>query len=115
MKRVPWLAAFGLMVAVSAMAGPNADGVLLLHAERSITYTADTDYCGQSTLTDCEEVVATVSADPDSMVVFFTLVAFPAEANPQLKALVFGIEYDEERLALVDHGACAGFELSDNG
>ncbi|MEZ4650117.1 MAG: hypothetical protein R3E97_15270 [Candidatus Eisenbacteria bacterium] len=97
----------------AAMAGPNAGGALVLHRNPSLL-TADHDYCAESGLSSCEEAVVTAPADPDSTVIVFALAAFPAGASPRLKGLAFGIAYDPERIVLVDHGTCAGFELPDN-
>ena len=44
--------------APTAMAGPNADGVLLAHAKPSLVYTTDSQsYCGQSDLEACSLAV----------------------------------------------------------
>jgi len=109
------LVILALVLPPMAVAGPNAGGVLLLHQNPALVYTADHDYCDESGLTACEQALVNAPADPESTVVFFAFAAFPTEASPRLKALAFGIEYDAERLVLVDRGACAGFELADNG
>jgi len=91
-----------------ALAGPNEGGTLIVHRNASLVYTAEQNYCGQSDLGNCEDAVVSAPADPESVVVFHLLAAFPAESSPRLKGLSFGIEYDPERLALVAHGPCIG-------
>jgi subtilisin family serine protease len=96
-------------------AGPNADGVLLLHANRSLVYTVDTqDYCGQSDLSACSLAVATVPWEPDTTRVFYVLAAFPATSQPRLKALSFGVDWDPDKLVVLGHGSCGDFEIADN-
>jgi hypothetical protein len=77
--------------APTAVAGPNADGVLLVHANPPLVYTTDTaDYCGQSDLAACSLAVTTVPWAPDTTRVFFILAAFPESSQPRLKAISFG-------------------------
>ena len=105
-----------LLFPALAAAGPNSGGTLILHANTQLVYTDDNEgYCGQSGLTSCEDAVVRAPADPDSIVIFFAVAAFPPNGSPRLKALTFGIEYDAERLVLVDRGSCGGFELADGG
>ena len=89
-------------------AGPNEGGTLIVHRDPSLIYTAEQDYCGQSDLGNCEDAVVSAPADPESVVVFHLLAAFPADSSPRLKGLSFGIEYDTARLSLVAHGPCIG-------
>lgn len=114
-----WLCPLVLLV-VSAiassrvLAGPNEGGTLILHRNASLVYTSDQAYCGQSGLTSCEVAVVNAPADAESIVVFFAMAAFPDGASPRLKGLAFGIHYDANRLALVDHGPCVG-DLNNGG
>jgi hypothetical protein len=98
-----------------AVAGPNAEGVLLVHANPSLVYTLDTqDYCGESGLTACSLAVTTVSWDPDTTRVFYILAAFPETSQPRLKAISFGVDWDPDKLVVLDHGTCADFEIPDS-
>lgn len=122
MTRRRWLALlaltpvlFALGPAPFAVAGPNADGVLLVHTNPSLVYTTDTaNFCGQSGLTACSLAVATVPWAPDTTRVFFVLAAFPEGSQPRLKAISFGVDWDPEKLVVLDHGTCADFEIPDN-
>jgi len=94
----------------AAVAGPNAGGTLVLHANTSIAYTPDqSNYCGEAGLTACDAAVSSVTgADP---VVFFAVAAFPSGSSPRLAGLTFGVNYDSA-VTLVAQGACGDFELS---
>jgi hypothetical protein len=97
-----------------AVAGPNAGGVVVLHANPNLVYSASTSsYCGQSGLTSCEQAQFSVNrTDP---VVFHALAAFPDGASPSLIGVVFGITYDESVLRVIGHGACGDVEYTDPG
>lgn len=96
-----------------SMAGPNAGGVLLLHANASVLYTPDSsNYCGQSGLSECEAAVVSVPADPTHMSVIFAIAAFPPNSAPRMAGVTFGISYEESDFVLISRGACADFELS---
>ena len=69
-----------LVFSSSAIAGPNEGGVLLLHAEESLVWSAGEQFCGQSQLEDCES--ADVRIDGTDSAVYFLLAAFPAESSP---------------------------------
>ncbi len=77
----------------AAVAGPNAGGTLVLHANTSLAYAA---------------VSSVTGADP---VVFFAVAAFPSGSSPRLAGLTFGVNYDSS-VTLVAQGACGDFELS---
>lgn len=103
-------------MAPKARAGANADGVLLLHAATSVTYTTDTlDYCGQSGLTDCSEAIVTLAADPATVTVFYLIAAFPEFVTPQLTGVNFGLTYSTADFVLLDSGLCADQEFPTSG
>ncbi len=98
------------------MAGPNAGGVLLVHANTSLVYTTGTtSYCAQSGLEACSEAVTSVPWDPGTTTVFYVIAAFPDTAQPRLKGLSWGVEWDDAKLVIVDHGSCADFDVADGG
>jgi hypothetical protein len=104
-----------LLLPAVVLAGPNAGGVLLVHANTSIVYTTDTtDYCGQSGLAACSEAIATAPWS-DTTTVFHVIAAFPDTALPRLKAISWGVRWDASRLVIVNHGTCADFEIPDAG
>ncbi len=103
-----------LMVASPALAGPNEGGVLVLHANPSLTFTSDiATYCGMSELDLCSEAVTTVDWVAGRKVVFHALAAFPLGSTPRLKGLSFGITYDPAKFVMAARGTCADFELPD--
>ncbi|MCA9726940.1 MAG: hypothetical protein R3E12_09300 [Candidatus Eisenbacteria bacterium] len=114
MKLSPFLCilGFGLVFASAADAGPNANGVIVLHWNESVVYTDGTDFCGESGLESCNDAVTTTSAS--STVVLHALAAFPTENAPRLAGLCFGVQYDELQIRVTDWGACGDFELHEN-
>lgn len=99
-----------------AVAGPNAGGVLLVHANASIVYTSDNQgYCGQSGLAACSLAVTSVPWDPETTTVFYVLAAFPDTAQPRLKAVSWGVQWDDTKLVMVAQGSCADFDVPDGG
>lgn len=98
--------------------GPNDGGTLILHANSSLVYTTDTtEWCGQAGLSACSLAVVDLAADPGVTRVFHALAAFPAGSSPRLKALSFGVEWDDTSFVLVGSGACGTdvFEVPDVG
>lgn len=91
-------------------AGPNADGVLLLHRNPALEFTTVEAYCGLADLHDCAE--ANTRVDVSIPVVFHVLAAFPETAEPRLAGVTFGIEYPDCVIVLAI-GRCATFELED--
>lgn len=95
----------------SVLAGPNAGGTLVVHANTAIIYSGDT-YCGDANLSSC--AAATTTVNGNGTFVFFVLAAFPSPGG-RLSGATFGIAYDPTHINLVDSGSCADFELSTNG
>lgn len=91
-----------------AWAGPNAGGVFILHANESLDYVPGIDYCGQSGLQDCNS--ADTRVDDVGPQVIHVLAALPAENDPRVTAVLFGIEYDEG-ITVVDWGTCGDVEI----
>ena len=58
-------------------AGPNARGTLIVHCNTNIVYSLGTSYCGESGLSSCESVVASVAPDPETPMVFCVFRAKP--------------------------------------
>jgi hypothetical protein len=101
-----------LIVSGTALAGPNAGGTLILHANPSLVFTSGIqDYCGMSGLDSSSAAVTSVLWDPDEKVVFHVIAAFPPESSPRLKALSFGIDFDSTKFIIAAHGECADFEV----
>ena len=79
MRALWWMFLLGFpLLSQVVVAGPNAGGTLILHADASVVYTFDeTAYCGGSGLAACSLAVVRVPADPEVMTVFYALAAFP--------------------------------------
>jgi hypothetical protein len=93
------------------LAGPHAGGTLIVHANESIVYTDGSNgFCWQSELESCATATSTVSTETSIPIVFYVFAAFPAESNPELIAVSFGIEYDAALLSIVESGHCAEIE-----
>ncbi len=124
---VPVLAA--LLLASIAKAGPNAGGVLVMHAT-ALEYTSEAGSyaglsgvaCGQDGPPETQECPPydpiggadpcdPLAANPTSTMpaevphVWYIMAAFPPESCPRLKGVAFRIHYDLNRVALVAEGA----------
>jgi hypothetical protein len=104
-----------LLIPALVLAGANAGGTLILHANPSLVYTNDQVYCGQAGLDSCSAAVTSVPWDPGHTVVFHVLAAFPAESSPRMKGVSFGVDYDATKFRVVAHSTCADFETPDGG
>jgi hypothetical protein len=104
-----------LAVSMSAvLAGPNAGGTLILHANPSLVFTDGVEsWCGMSGLEACSLAVTSVPWENEKRIVFHVLAAFPPGSEPRLKGLSFGVDYDSTRFFLADHGTCADFQIAD--
>ena len=103
-----------LALASIASAGPNADGVILLHTEPDVSFTDGGTYCELADvvpLTICFE--ANARTDETEPILFWVFAAFPVESNPRLSGVTLGIEYPAE-VTIIDDEACGDFVLSDN-
>lgn len=100
------------VLGVPAFAGPNAGGVLLLHAHPTLQFTSPgTDYCGESGVLRYSDAETMVEGQEPH--ILFVLAAFETYApDPRVLGVTFGISYDASRLALLDYGTCGDFELS---
>lgn len=103
----------GLCRAPAASAGPNAGGVLILHANTNLQVSTEpTNYCGQSGLEQCAAAVTSLpGGGPEDQTVWFVLAAFSPEANPRLAGIAFGVNYDQE-IVVSYYDGCGDFELS---
>lgn len=102
------IALVSLGMACTADAGPNEDGVIILHA---VPYQSR-DFpplCEGFDLVNCEE--ATVNVPGGEFWKWWVVGAFPAGSGPRLSGVSFGIEYDASTVLLLDYGSCADFEL----
>lgn len=94
-----------LFVPETSWSGPNAGGVLILHAPVGVVETQ----CSFSGLDDCNS--ANVRVEGSDLVPVFLLAAFPSESSPRLAGVALGIDYDPEKVLLAEWGACGDFEL----
>jgi hypothetical protein len=95
-----------LAAPIPALAGPNAGGVLILHASPPDS----TATCDTGGLAACSLAVVSVPADSGQVILFHALAAFPDSSSPRLKGLIFGIRYDPVKFGLVGWGNCANDE-----
>lgn len=78
----------------SAIAGPNQDGVLILHA---MGYAGRGSPCQYFVpLDNCEDARVNVSSS-GSLSNWFVLAAFPNGSTPRVSEVSFGIDYDDSR------------------
>lgn len=98
-----------MLFALPAKAGPNAGGVLLLHANEGLVWSVGNDYCGLAGLQSCS--LADVRVDAPSAVIIYLLAAFPPATNPRLAGMTVGIGYDASSIFVEHWQTCADFEL----
>lgn len=92
-----------------ASAGPNAGGVLVVHAQKGEVLTVgDPAKCGLPGPLTCDEIRARI--DGESPARFSVLAVFPQGSSPRVAGVVFGIEYDSS-IHVVDYESCGQFEL----
>ncbi|MCB9463883.1 MAG: hypothetical protein H6682_09390 [Candidatus Eisenbacteria bacterium] len=102
--------AFCLLVPLStAIAGPNASGVHILHVNDGLVWSDSGEYCGESGLDACGG--ADTRVDEVGRSIFFLLAAFPSTASPRLFGTTAGIDYDPSLLIVEAWQTCADFEL----
>ncbi|MCC7144479.1 MAG: hypothetical protein IT349_20470, partial [Candidatus Eisenbacteria bacterium] len=96
---------------VTASAGPNAGGVLVVHAGDDVVYTTDhSGYCDvPGSPHACSSLDTNLPADPGRAQVWWVMACFPEESQPRVKAVEFGVQYDQQLLGVVDWGECDGF------
>jgi hypothetical protein len=87
---------------------PNRGGVLIVHVNEGLVYSAGESYCGRSDLVACADAVTRV--DGTEPVICHVLAAFGENASPRLLGVVFGVEYDE-CVQMLDWEACSDFEI----
>lgn len=130
MKRFCTMAVLGLVTAGStAMAGPNAGGLLLVHTDDTVIFSTDTPtYIGQSTMAcDPDFDCPPQDHDPDCLITFpdptsgkpdtenavwWVLAAFPEGSCPSLAGLTFGATWPNENDIIISaFGHGGDFEL----
>ncbi len=94
MKRPPLLLAVAMLIASPSWAGRNVNGMMLVHTDDSIVYTATADYCQSATPGRCEDFVNTSHKTPDEATVVWLMAAFVASSSPAVTALQFGIHHN---------------------
>jgi hypothetical protein len=110
MKKVLLAAAALACMGGTALAGPNANGSLIVALADGVVYTVDeASYCGASGLQFCGDAVA--SYDGTDFVVLNILAAFPSVASPRLAGVTFGWTYDANDIVFDNQAACGDFEL----
>ncbi len=103
-----------LLLVSLASAGPNAGGVLMIHATGIM---ATDNFCDVYTnLPECDEVVTQIPA-ASSAANWAVLAFFPPAGAPRLSGIAFGVgAYDESQIFVTDFGTCGDvFELSTDG
>ena len=104
------LAASLLLLASLARAGPNAGGTIIVHNPQ-LTYPGPGQGfsgCGLGyPLPTCEAALAEIDGSDNHYWVWKVYAAFAPCSGPRLKAMDFGITYDQP-VILLDHGNCLG-------
>jgi hypothetical protein len=80
-----------LVAARPAFAGPNEGGMLLLHCNETLQFSAGSNFDGYAQLYDAKDAVTQVPGDGQG-VIYFVLASFDEFAMPKLKSISFGIE-----------------------
>ena len=112
-----------LLSSGAAVAGPNADGVLIVSYHDVITYSdGDPESVCQlieefDPLLDCGGAVTNVLTDPPGRAVLWAVyAAFPLQSSPRLAGVTVGVDYDNSTVFLVPGAweSCGDFVLHDN-
>ncbi len=121
MQRATLISAFFLAVLILAesnvsFAGPNENGVLILHREFYLNLPGEcsfggADLCECSDLESCDD--ADTEADSSDLYAMWTYMAFPQASTPRVKEVRFGVDYDNTSIFLSDFGGCADVETPD--
>jgi hypothetical protein len=93
----------------AALAGPNAGGTLIVHANPSLVYTDSHDFCGEQNLDICANAITSLTGTDTQ--VWYAIAAFPDGSSPRLAGITFGINYDVDQMHLMDQAGCGDFEL----
>ena len=116
MSRV--LTAFLILTASGsfALGGVNEGGTIVVQALSEVEYTSDQEtYCEAAPVpSDCADLGTELPSDDGAIHAWSVLAAFPPDASPRLSGLVFGVDYNDEGVVIVDHGMCGNFMLPDN-
>lgn len=96
-----------------AIAGPNAGGVLVVHAGEDIVYTTDHNgYCEVPGFPgECSDLDTNLPADVTRAQVWWVVACFPPESQPRVKGVEFGVQYNQQELGIVDWGDCDEFSI----
>ncbi|MEZ4647752.1 MAG: hypothetical protein R3E97_03025 [Candidatus Eisenbacteria bacterium] len=92
-----------------ASAGPNEDGVVILHAVPYQSRNAPDPCTLDATLNSCSE--ANYHIDDANLWDWFVLAVFPSGRTPRVMGATFGIDYDDSKVFVLTYQACADFEL----
>lgn len=113
MKKFLMALAVLALVSAPALAGPNADGTLVVH-DTGLTYTFDSAVY-PSDAPSCENVDNEIALG--AFAVWKVYAAFPDNASPRLKALVMGEQFDAATYVLAGGlpDPVADFEITQNG
>ena len=95
------------------LAGPNAGGTLIVSLCEGICYTDtdQSDYCGVSSITRCEDGI--VHAEQDETFLWSIYAAFPDGSAPRLAGVSLGVDYDSESTIVLGWDMCGDFQLTD--
>lgn len=90
-----------------ATAGPNADGVLLLHFDRISNPTCDPiPYCGKLDFQNCDEAVTRVEDLGYCDYGAWVFAAFPEGAMPRVTSVSFGLQVTPPETYVVTRDVC---------
>lgn len=109
-----------------ALAYVNRGGKLIIHTDDRVEYTAGKTYYGLSGIEcpndfncpydfDCSpnlQLANPTSGLGGEIAVWWVLAAFPTDSCPNLKGVTFGVDYDPQKVVLVDWGTVTHFEIS---
>ncbi len=114
MKQTLLVAAALACVSGTAMAGPNANGTLIVALSDGVVFTFDEDtYCGSHALDSCDAAIGRY--DNSDTAVLNVLAAFSGAASPRLAGVTFGVAYNDSEIFFQSWGSCGDFELATGG
>jgi hypothetical protein len=94
MKRLLLLIALSGIVAGQSHAGRNANGMMLVHTDDAVVYTATADYCSSTAPPRCEDFVNTSHMTAEDVTVIWLMAAFVQSSSPGVTTVQFGIHHN---------------------
>lgn len=102
-----------IALALTALAGPNEGGALIVHTDDSIDFT-DGNYCTDYSAqlpTSCDEASTRTDKSSTELAVVWFLAAFHESASPSVMGVEFGVDHNLPAHYIATHQHCGAVDL----